>query len=505
MNNKRIAKNTLLLYVRMFFIMAVTLYTSRVILQILGIEDYGIFNVVSGIVAMVGILNSAMSSSMLRYYSFELGKGDPLQLRKTFSISMYIYILLCIIFFILAETIGLWFLNNKLVIPENRIGAANWIYQFSIISVINQLVSNPYNAAIISHERMKIYAYVSALEAILRLAIVFLLPFINFDQLATYGFLYMLLSIIVTTIYRIYCKKNFQECTLRRFKDKRLFIELLSYCGWNIFGASSALVKGQGLNILLNMFFNPAVNAARGIAYQINAAIQQFSSNFYTAVRPQITKYYAQGDIDNMYSLVFRSSKFSFYLILLLSLPIIIEMPFFINLWLGQIPEYVIPFSRLIIGITAVDAMAHPLMTTAHATGRIALYQSSVGITTIMNIPISYIVLKYFNAPPIIVYEISLFIAISCLFIRLWIVRRLLGFPVLKYIKEVLLVSLYIGLLSSIIPVFVHCNINKTVLNSIFVCLLSVFMVLFAVYFWGLKNDEKSFVKNIVTKKFKSR
>lgn len=488
----------------MFFIMVVTLYTSRVILQVLGVEDFGIYNVVGGIVAMMGILNSAMSSSIQRYYSFELGKGrgNIEQLKKTFSVSMYIYFLLCVIFVGVAETIGLWFLNNKLVIPEDRIVAANWVFQFSVLSIINQLLVNPFNATIIAHERVNIYAYVSILEAVLRLAIVFVIPYIPVDRLALYGFLYFLMSFIITMIYRFYCLRNFEECKLHYYKDGKLFKELLSYCGWNIFGSSSALVKSQGLNILLNMFFNPSVNAARGIAYQINAAIQQFSSNFYTAVRPQITKYYAQGDMDNMLKLVFRSSKWSFYLILFLSLPIIIETPYIVQLWLGQTPEYVIPFTRLIIAITAVDGMAHPLMTTAHATGRIALYQTSIGVATLLNIPISYIFLLY-GASPLVVFIISLILCILCLFIRLWIVYRLIKFPVLRYIKDVFGKVVIITLLASIVPLSLKQYLPDSVAAAWFVLFISLLCSAFTIFFFGFEESERDYVTTTIKKKIR--
>lgn len=500
-NNKRIVKNTLMLYVRMFFIMIVTLYTSRVVLNVLGVDDFGIYNVVGGIVAMMGLLNSAMSSSIQRYYSFELGKGkgNLEQLKKTFSVSMYIYFLLCIIFVIVAESLGVWFLNNKLIIPEDRLVAANWVFQFSVLSIINQLLVNPFNATIIAHERMSIYAYVSILEAILRLVIVFVLPYIPVDSLALYGFLYFFMSLVISMIYRLYCLRNFEECKLHYYKDSKLFKELLSYCGWNIFGSSSALVKSQGLNILLNMFFNPSVNAARGIAYQINAAIQQFSSNFYTAVRPQITKYYAQGDLENMLMLVFKSSKWSFYLILFLSLPIIVETPYIVQLWLGQTPDYVITFSRLIIAITAVDGMAHPLMTTAHATGKIVLYQTSIGIATLLNLPISYVFLKL-GFSPVSVFVISLIICILCLFIRLWIVYRLIKFPVLKYIRDVFGKVIVISITSSLLPLFLKNCVPDGTINSWIVmssCLVSSLLVIFI---FGFDKNERDFIKRFSKK-----
>ena len=353
-NNKRIAKNTILLYIRMFFIMAVTLYTSRVVLNTLGVVDFGIYNVVGGVVAMMGILNGAMAVSTQRYLTFELGRGDMVRLKQVFSVCFTIFFLLSVIVVILAETVGLWFLHNKMVIPAERMTAANWVYQYSILACILSLVVNPFNAIIIAHERMNVYAYVSILEVSLKLAVVYLLLVIPADRLSTYGLLILISQAIVALTYIVYCWRHFKETHYRFYWERPLFLELVSYSGWNLFGSVSGLVKGQGLNILLNMFFNPAVNAARGIAYQINSAITQFFTNFYTAVRPQITKYYAQGDMEDMLKLVFRSSKFSFYLIMLISMPIVIEAPYIVNLWLGQLPEYVVPFTRLIIVINAI-------------------------------------------------------------------------------------------------------------------------------------------------------
>lgn len=499
-NNKRIAKNTLLLYFRMFFIMAVTLFTSRVVLSALGVEDYGIYNVVGGIVAMMGVLNGAMSVSTQRYLTFELGRGDMVRLKQTFSICLTIFFLLSIIVVVLAETIGLWFLNTQLVIPDNRVEAANWIYQFSILSCVSSLITTPFNAAIIAHERMNVYAYVGILEVVLKLLIVYLILILPADKLISYGFLFMLSHFIITGIYISYCCRKFEETRYSWYWEKPLFKELVSYSGWNLFGSLSGLVKGQGLNILLNMFFNPAVNAARGIAFQINAAITQFFTNFYTAVRPQITKYYAQDNMVEMQKLIFRSSKLSFYLIMLISLPIIIEAPYIVNLWLGQLPEYVVPFTRLIIAISAVDCMATPLMTAAHATGNIKLYQSSVGTMTILNVPISYVFLKL-GYSPLIVFYISLVIAVICFFMRLWIVRQLMEFPVMEYIVKVFGTCLIVCSMSLILPLAAHLTLEESLISVIMVCLVSLLSSMVSVYFIGMDNKEKQFVWNIINKK----
>ena len=499
-NNKRIAKNTLVLYARMFLMMAVSLYTSRIVLKTLGVEGFGIYNVVGGIVSMMGVINGAMSVSTTRYLTFELGKGDMDRLKQTFSMCVNIYALLALVLLVLSETIGVWFLNTQLVIPADRMVAANWLFQFSILSTIFSLLTNPYNAVIISREKMNIYAYITLADAILKLAIVYLLLVIPYDKLVVYGFMLMLLHVLNTSVYFVYCNKKYQESRYFFYWETPLFKELLSYTGWNLFGSASGLAKGQGLNILLNMFFNPSVNAARGIAYQVNTNISRFFTNFYVAVRPQITKYYAQGNLEDMFKLVFRSSKMSFFFVLLLSIPLIIEAPYIIKLWLGQLPEFVVPFVRIILMITAVDSMANPLMTTAHATGKIALYQSLVGTITILNIPISYIFL-YLGSGPVVVFEISLIIAILNLFIRLWIVNRLLDFPVFGYIKTVLLNCLFVAILSAFLPFLVYLFVENNLMGFLMVCSVSLLSTITSAYYVGLNRNERQFLREFAKKK----
>ena len=503
-NNKRIAKNTIYMYLRMLITMFVSLYTSRIVLQTLGVEDFGIYNIVGGVVVLFTFINSAMASGTQRHLSYELGKGEIGNMTEVFSACMHIHLLLSLIVLILAETIGLWFLNTQMNFPIQRMDAVNWVYQFSVFSCVASLIVTPYNATIIAHERMNVYAYVGMLEVVLKLVVVYLLLVIPADRLSTYGFLLLLSQVVVTVTYIAYCLKHFSESRYKFYWEKPLFTELVTYSGWNLFGSVSGLVKGQGLNILLNLFFNPAVNAARGIAYQINAAITQFFTNFYTAVRPQITKYYAQGDMDEMTKLVFRSSKLSFYLIMLVSMPIIIETPYIVNLWLGQLPEYVVPFTRLIIAISAVDSMASPLMTAAHATGHIRLYQSSVGTMTMLNIPVSYVFLKY-GCSPLSVFYISLFISIVCLFMRLWIVRRLMVFPVKEYIVKVFGSSLLVCAVALVMPLAVYMALDENIYTVLFVCLLCLISSIATIYYVGLDVHEREFVTSIIRKKILHR
>lgn len=501
-NNKRIAKNTVILYIRMFFVMLVSLYTSRVVLKTLGVSDFGIFNVVAGVVTMMQVINGAMTVSTQRYLTFELGKHDLKQFQNTFSMCMTIFMLLCVIMFLVGETLGLWFVNTYLVIPEDRIIAANWVYQFALLSCICSLLNNPYNATIIAYEKMNVYAYIGIVEVILKLLIVYLLLVIPVDRLAVYGGLTFLSTLVVTFAYRFYCNKKFKETRYVFVWDKNLFKQLLSYSGWNLFGSLSGVAKGQGLNILINMFFGPSVNAARGIAYQVNSVVSSFFSNFYTAVRPQITKYYAQDNKEEMFKLVFNSSKMAFFLILLISLPIIIEAPMIIHLWLGQTPDYVVPFVRIIMMITAIDSMSTPLMTAIHATGNNKTYQLTVGIIMIMTLPISYVLLKL-GLSPVSVFIASLCLSLISLFVRLYLTKKQLGFPFIKYTVEVVLRSFIVAGLSLILPVCLHRLLKESIMSTLIVCCISLINTLCVTYFVGLNKRERISVKSLILRKFK--
>lgn len=508
-NNRRIAKNTLFLYIRMSVLMIVGLYTSRVVLKALGVDDFGIYNVVAGVVSAMTVLQGAMSVSVIRYLTFELGKGKENfeKLHHTFCIIINIYFIVAVIFLVLAETVGLWFTNTQLSIPPDKITAVNWIYQFSILSSLLSLFVAPYNAVVVAHERMAFFTKISILEGVLRLGIAFAIMVISSYKLEAYGFLMMTASILVTACYIIFCNKNFAESRYEVRHDKALFKELASYTGWNLFGSLSGVAKGQGLNILLNIFFTPAVNAARAIAYQVNTAVSAFFNNFYMAVRPQITKYYAQNNMDEMFKLVFRSSKFAYYLILIVSLPIVVEAPYIISLWLGQLPDYVVPFVRLIIMITIVDAMATPLMTTIHATGKIALYQSVVGTLNILNLPVSYCLLKFCDGSPIVVFYVSFILAVISLFTRLLMAKKAVGFPVISFIMKVVAVTIAVTVVAGIPSILAYGYFSEqTFINLLIVCAISLISCVLSVYFIGLSKTEKTFltskIKNVINDKF---
>lgn len=339
-NNKRIAKNTLMLYVRMLFTMAVSLFTSRVILQTLGVEDYGIQNVVGGVVAMFSVLSGSMSSSISRFITFELGKGEPHRLKTVFSTGVNIQLGMSLLVIVVAEAVGVWFLNCKMNIPPERMVAANWVFQCSILTFVLNLLSVPYNASIIAHEKMSAFAYISVIEVTLRLIIVYMLTVSPFDRLITYSVLLMCVGALIRFIYGYYCKRHFEECTYHFVYDKAILKSMTIFAGWNFLGNGAYMLNTQGVNILMNMYFGVAVNAARGVATQVDAALKQFVNNFTTAVNPQITKSYAQGDLKSMHKLVCRSAKFSAFLMLFFAVPIILETDTILTLWLKNPPAY---------------------------------------------------------------------------------------------------------------------------------------------------------------------
>lgn len=497
-NNKRIAKNTLLLYLRMLFLMAVSLYTSRVVLNTLGVEDFGIYNVVGGIVAMFSFINGAMSTGTQRFLTFELGREDMEQLRKVFSTSIVIHGIISILIIILAESIGLWFFYEKMVIPADRIEAALWVYQLSILSTIVMIMSVPYNATIIAHEKMSAFAYISVLEVVLKLAIVYVLMIGHIDKLKLYSILMFLVQLLIRLIYSSYCNRHFQETKAHiKLWDSKLFREMLSFTGWNMWGNCAVIAFTQGINLLLNMFFGPAVNAARGVAVQVQNTVNQFSHNFQTALNPQITKSYATGDWKYMHSLVYRSSKFTFFLLLFLSLPIMLETETILQVWLKTVPQYTVTFLRLMLCITIIDAIANPLMVSAAATGKIKIYQGVVGGILLCILPVSWSVLKL-GGDPTSVFIVHLCICIIAFIVRLFIIRPMIRLTLLDYFKKVILNCLIVGMISLIIPLAVKYSLLQTSIGVAFftVCFTCIFSVSICTFFFGLTVSERQFILN---------
>lgn len=492
-NNKRIAKNTLLLYVRMLFIMVVSLFTSRVVLNVLGIEDYGINNVVGGVVAMFGFINAALSTGTQRYLTFELGKKDILQLQKVFGTSVIIHGLISILILVLAETVGLWFMSTQLTIPEYRMDAAMWIYQCSIFSAIIMIMSVPYNATIIAHENMSAFAYISVLEVSLKLLIIYLLYIGDFDKLKLYAVLVLCVQALITSVYGIYCKRRFAESKFRMQWDRMLIKEMLSFAGWNLWGNCAAVAFTQGVNILLNIFFGPAVNAARGISVQVQGSITQFSANFQTALNPQIIKTYANSELDRMHSLIYRSSKFTFFLLSFLAIPVFLETEMILKVWLGIVPDYTVVFLRLMLCVTIIDAVANPLMVSAAATGKVRVYQSVVGGLLLAILPISYIVLKL-GGEPASVFIVHLCICTLAFVVRLFIIRPMIRLKISNYCKSVIFVCMLTMAIAIIPPLLAHLYLPSGIMSIFVVGVVSTISVSGTVYSLGLTKHEREFV-----------
>lgn len=492
-NNKRIAKNTLLLYFRMLFMMIVSLYTSRVILNALGVEDFGIYNVVGGVVAMFSVISGSLSAAISRFITYELGKGDQSKLNKIFSASVTIQLLLSLIIVVLIESVGVWFLNAKMTIPAERMTAANWVLQFSIVTFVINLISVPYNAAIIAHERMSAFAYISILEAVCKLTIAFLIMVSPMDKLIFYAILMCMVSVIVRFTYGHYCKKHFAECTYHFHWDADILKKMFGFAGWNFIGASSAVLRDQGGNIVINLFYGPTVNAARGIAIQVNSAIMGFVSNFMTALNPQITKSYASGDREYMMTLIFQGARLSFYMLLLLSLPVLVNTHYILVLWLKLVPEHAVLFVQLILIFAMSESISNPLVTAMLATGKICNYQIVVGGLQMMNLPISYVCLR-FGCIPETVLVVAIAISQCCLAARLYMLRRMIGLSSIQYMKKVYFNVIAVALLSVMIPAILSMYMEESFLSFAILSLLAMACTIAVELYVGCNGKERAFV-----------
>ena len=495
LNRNKIAKNTLLLYFRMIFLMLVNLYTSRIILQTLGVIDFGIYNVVGGIVVLFSFFNSAMSSSTQRFLTFEIAKKDKTQTNKVFSIALSIHFLVAILILILAETIGLWFLLTQLNIPEGRMSATIWVYQLSIFAALIKIIQVPYNAIIIANEQMEFYAYISIAEVVMSLVSVFLLSIIDFDKLKLYSVFIFIIVLLVLFIYKFFCRYNYEESNYHFEYDKKLYKEMITYSGWNLFGNLSFVIKTQGVNMLLNIFFGITINSARAIAFQVQTAVQTFVFNFQIAANPQIIKSYASGKESDMMDLVFKSVKFSFYLLFFLTLPILIETKYILTLWLKIVPVYTILFTILIVINALIDCLSGPIMTSIQATGYIKQYQLVVGAILFLNLPFSYVMFKM-GFPPQSTFYLSIGLSILAFFSRIFILKKLVNFSINDFFKEIIVKIFIIVSISSIVPLLINIFMDSSFIRFILVAASSCISILFFVYFIGLNKDEKIFISD---------
>ena len=501
-NNKRIAKNTLLLYVRMLFTMAISLYTSRVVLNTLGVTDYGIYNVVGGVIAMLGFLTGSMSAASSRYITYDLGKGDMDVMKRTFGNILSIHFLLAGIVLLFGETIGLWFVVNKLQIPTERLTAALWVYHFSVLSAILSVISVPYNAAIIAHERMKAFAYIGIIDAVLKLAIVYFLLVIPYDKLIVYAILFFCVQIFDRIVYGIYCTRNFEEARARCTFNKVLFKEIFSFAVWTMNGNLAVTGYTQGINILLNMFFGPAINAARGIAVQVQGVVQSFCYNFQMALNPQLTKNYAQNELMHMHQLLKVSSKFSFFMLFFLSLPLMLEAPLVLEWWLGIVPDHTINFLRLILCSSMLITLSNPLVVAVHATGKIKKFQIIEGTMLLSIVPIAYILLKLFDISPEYVFCIHIVVESCTQYVRMRVVLPMISMPIRDYIEEVIYPLLRVIILASVVPLSVYLLLRQSIITFCIICIVCVISVTCVVYFIGCTRKERNLINNKIKKIF---
>lgn len=489
-NNKRIVKNTLLLYFRTFLTMTIALYTSRVILNVLGVSDYGIYNVVGGVVAMFSVISGTFSSSISRFITYELGSKNSERLQKIFSTSLNIQLIIAAIIILIGELIGVWFINYKIQIPTERLIAANWVFQCSLFTFVINLISIPYNACIIAHEKMSAFAYISILEATLKLIVVYLILLSPLDKLITYSILLFLVALTIRSTYGFYCKRHFNECRYHLIYDKQLSKEMLSYAGWSFFGNSAYMFNTQGVNILINLFFGVTFNAARGIATQVETSIMQFVYNFTVAINPQITKSYASGDKGYMFTLMCRGAKYSYFLLLFFAIPFILEANTILKLWLKVVPEYAPIFLQLTMFGSMAVILGNTMLTAISATGNIKFYQIWVTIVGCLVFPLTWVAYKLGCSveTAYILYAIIYFILI---FVRLYFVKKQLKFPVSVFIKQVLIKILIVSIIAFIIPTVINHYVPASTGRLILTIFSSTVSSISSILIFGLDPIER--------------
>ena len=495
--NKQIANNTIMLYIRMAVIMIVQLYTSRIILDALGISDYGLYNVVGGIVVMFGFINTTLSASTQRYITFELGGGDLEKLKSVFRSSIQLHIIIAILIAVVCEPVGLWLIFNKLQIPEGQLNTTIWVFQISIATFVMSVLTVPYNATIIAHERMSIYAYISVIEVLLKLASVYILLLVNNNRLIIYSLMGLFISSGIRSFYMMYCKKHFEESHYTHIVDKGQLKEMLNFSGWNLVAHIASVLNTQGLNILLNIFFGPTVNAARGIAVQVQVALNQFCTNFLVAVNPELTKSYAAGEYEKSISLMHRASKFGFYLLLMVTLPFFWEADAILGIWLKQVPQDTAIFIKILLLCLLIWAFTNPMTTVAYATGHIKRLNTVCGVIVVIALPISWLVLKQ-GSPAYSVFLVVLILEIISLIARMIIVRSVIHFSVTNFIKDVFVRSFVVALSSSILPCFLHYYLNQSIYHSIIVCVSAVLSVIISSFYLGMNSVERAFIISMV-------
>lgn len=499
-NNQRIAKNTLFLYIRMAFSLVVTLYTSRVILNVLGVEDYGVYNVVAGFVSMFTFLNGALNSSIQRYYNYENGRIGEEGFQNVYITSVFIQLILTVLSVVLVETVGLWFFENRLVIPEDRIDSARLLFHVSVLTMSIVVMQVPYSSAILAKEKMDYFALVGVLDVLFKLLVVFLIDIIPGDKLVTYSWLLALVTVIDFLLYYVYSKIKFKEIKFHLKFDKGLFKAMLVFSGWSAFSGFSQMIRNQGINMVLNVFFGPVVNAARGISYQIKSALISFVGNITVASRPQMVESYAAGNSDRSIRLMNSTSKLCFVLLFMMALPISVEIEYVLNLWLkNTVPDYTAIFSILVLAVTLVDILQTPITMMVYATGKIAKYNIVSSVVGLLILPLAYIVLKL-GAKPEIVYVLSFFISILIQVFSVLIFSKLTGYQTKKYITQVILPLLIVVIVTTGLPFIPHLLMPESFFRLLVVCGVSLIGVGACGYYFAFDKSEKEIVKQLANK-----
>lgn len=497
LSNKVIAKNTLLLFVRTLLIMGISLYTSRVVLSVLGVEDYGIYNVVGGIVSMLAFLNSAMVQASQRYLSFTQGMDDIIYQKKIFSTTIHIHITIAVIVVILLETIGLWYVNNNVVLPSNRLYAANVVYQISILIFLSRIIVVPYTASVIAHEKMEVYAYISILDYVIQLGFVFLLKVVSFDKLILYSTLMLIVAYINFLLFFVYSKRKFPECIFQWKKDWSMYKEMFGFSSWAFCGGAGFVARNQGVNLIINIFCGPAVNAARGVAFQVSAAIQTLISSFQQSMNPQIVKRYAVGDKESMLFLVRAGSKYSFLLLLICFLPILVRPNYVLSLWLGKAPEFADGFLVMAIIMTLINSMGGTLDTAMQATGNIKLFQIVVSIIMLLDLPLAYCLLL-FDIEPYMVTSVSIFTSLFCLFAKILLLHRLIDFNLSHFFVSVVLRNAIVAVIMLGLFVEISQVIPMTFWGLVLLCILSLLLNGVVIYIIGLESSERKIMIDMI-------
>lgn len=496
-NNKRIAKNTLALYLRMLLLMAVTLYTSRVILATLGVDDYGIYNLIGGFITLFSFISHALVGAMQRFFNVAMGKKDDEQYKKVYSMSVNVFALFSLFLLVVGETVGLWFIKTQLNIPEGREIATLWVYQISLVTLIVHLFRTPDNASIIAHERMSFYAYISIGEAVIKLAIVFMLRAMAGDKLILYVLLYLVATLVINVIYRIYCKLRIPLSRFSLMWDSTVFKQLVSFSGWHLLTGGSRVLKSQGDSYLLNHYYSVAVNAAFGVAAQVYNAVNMFLTNFQTAFKPQLVQTYAAGEFDEHYKLISRSAKFSFYLLLLIVVPIAFNLKELLGLWLEEVPQYTREFCLIILMAYLVDAIGAPLAVSVNAQGNIKGMQIWSSVLLLTGLVVGFFVLRN-GAAPWSVSVITFLVHFGFLLVYCFYARKLSKVSLRRFAGRVVLPIAIVGLFSCLVPFMMQYVSGKGFWYILSICAVDLLWVAIIIFVFGLRKEEKQYLKNMI-------